>query len=409
MSIVLEYQNMEEKSAKNSKIRKNPHELTLLELEEMVRSFRSAHGEKKLMSYLRNIIPAGHETARRTPKTERRGEPTIAELEKIFRVFEGDHGHRKLFDSIAEAIGKKTNKPEIPATKPAPDKHVVYKNKKSKAGLNLFLQKAKDKLPDKIDFPKILQRLGADWHKKKYRYPLVATGLFFGIYFLFNLPLYYTQWSWKPNNNIPKTLVKTQEVVQKKSADTAALAPGEVIPADNRLVIPKLNVNVPIVMADTTDENKVHDELHDGVVHYQGTAIPGEVGNSFITGHSSNYWWDTGKYNYVFALLDKLQAGDQAIIYYNGKKFVYTVRDSIIVPPNDMSVLAPTDTPVLSLMTCTPAGTSLRRLVVHFDRTDPVYYKPQVVTKEQVIDTPKETTTTKDSSLFDSLTGLLPN
>ena len=408
---------MEKKKPMGKKLSNNPHELKLSELEEVVRAFRDAYGEKKLMEYLRSIVRNAENKVEKTAKKAgKKLEPTISELEDIFKIFEGDHGHQKLLDSIAQAVGKTASPPKAPLIKdvqgkeaqPKNESRVIYQSNEIKTASQKIAVWLEKKAPKNIDMRKLIKFVKQSWQQKKYRYPLVAASLFLGIYLLFNLPLYYARWSWK-KPEMQKTIVKTQEVVQKKSADSAALAPGEVIPAGNVLVIPKLNVNAPIVMADTTDENKVHDELHNGVVHYDGTAAPGEVGNSFITGHSSNYWWDTGKYNYVFVLLDKLQPGDQAIIYYNGKKFVYTMRDAVVVQPNDMSVLAPTDTPVLSLMTCTPAGTSLRRLVVHFDRTDPAYYKPTVVTKEKVVETPKTTTTTKGSSFWDALSGLLPN
>jgi len=193
----------------------------------------------------------------------------------------------------------------------------------------------------------------------------------------------YRRTNWGSSEETQNIVVKTQEVVQRESADSALLAPGERIPSDTRLVIPRLNVNVPIVFIESRDEEKIQKGLQSGVVHYQGTAMPGEVGNSFITGHSSNYWWDTGKFNYAFINLDKLKAGDNAVVYHKGKKYVYTVKNKVTVEPDNFSVLKATDTPTLSLMTCTPPGTSWKRLVVQFGITDPPYYKPETIIKEE--------------------------
>jgi sortase A len=176
-------------------------------------------------------------------------------------------------------------------------------------------------------------------------------------------------------------LISYQETQVTPMDKSAPLEPGEVIPTGNFLKIPKLKINVPIQFPDTSEESVIQQYLTRGVVHYAGTAIPGEVGNVFITGHSSNFWWMKGNFNYVFVNLDKLIAGDRVIIYYEGNKYVYKVSSQVVVIPTDVSVLAQTDTPTLSLMTCTPPGTNWKRLVVKLNQISPVYTKPKVVTK----------------------------
>ena len=63
----------------------------------------------------------------------------------------------------------------------------------------------------------------------------------------------------------------------------------------------------------------------------------------FIFGHSSNYPWVQSKYNEVFALLDTLQNGDDIIVYYNQKKYVYEVTDRVTVMPGDVEALQARD------------------------------------------------------------------
>jgi len=136
------------------------------------------------------------------------------------------------------------------------------------------------------------------------------------------------------------------------------------IPQDSRLIIPQINVDVPVVYSQNADNASLMEELKRGVIHYPGTAYPGEVGNVFITGHSSYYWWSGGQYNQVFANLDKLKNGDLIYLYQEGQEYLYQVFDRLVVKPNQVSILAPTAFPQLTLMTCTPLGTNLRRLVV---------------------------------------------
>ncbi|MBI4032822.1 sortase [Candidatus Berkelbacteria bacterium] len=135
--------------------------------------------------------------------------------------------------------------------------------------------------------------------------------------------------------------------------------------SENTLLVPKINVQAPVIWDSSSDEKVMLANLQSGVAHYGFTGLPNEQsGNVFITGHSSYYWWDKGKYKTVFALLDKVSTGDQALIQYQGKVFVYEFRDKVVVDPSQVEVTDPTTEPILSLMTCTPPGTALRRLVV---------------------------------------------
>jgi LPXTG-site transpeptidase (sortase) family protein len=148
----------------------------------------------------------------------------------------------------------------------------------------------------------------------------------------------------------------------------------QVAPPDNRLIIPSIGKNIPIVITDQKVdpnilpgefEGIVQEALKDGVLHYPGTADPGQFGNVFITGHSSYYPWDDGRYKEVFALLEHLEIGDVYYIYHNQKKYTYKIREKKIVSPQEVSVLAqPTDKKISTLMTCNPVGTSLNRLIL---------------------------------------------
>lgn len=148
----------------------------------------------------------------------------------------------------------------------------------------------------------------------------------------------------------------------------------QVSPPDNRLIIPKIGKNIPIVNMDSEldlnvlpgeFEGKVQESLRGGVLHYPGTAEPGQYGNAFITGHSSYYPWDPGQYKDVFALLDKLEVGDIYYIYFKQKKYAYKVREKKVVSPVETSVLdQPKEEKISTLMTCTPVGTAINRLII---------------------------------------------
>lgn len=156
----------------------------------------------------------------------------------------------------------------------------------------------------------------------------------------------------------------------------------DVGPPDNRIIIPKLNLNVPLVTPSFQNllaenwagvEEDIQAGLQHGVVHYPGTARPGQAGNFFVTGHSSYYPWAPGRYKSVFARLSELTVGDEYWVYYGGDKHRYIVRKKEEVKPSNVNVLdQPLDRRMATLMTCTPVGTTLNRLIILAEEIDPL-------------------------------------
>ncbi|MFH1720374.1 MAG: class D sortase [Patescibacteria group bacterium] len=147
----------------------------------------------------------------------------------------------------------------------------------------------------------------------------------------------------------------------------------EVRPPDTRLIIPRLNRNVPIVQVRPEnlvkrDWNALEDDMMEalrfGVVHFPGTAMPGEHGNIALTGHSSYFPWDPGRFKDVFVLLHDVEIGDNVLLYHKQTKYIYEVYEKEIVSPDEIDVLEPTADDRLTLITCSPVGTDISRLVV---------------------------------------------
>lgn len=142
------------------------------------------------------------------------------------------------------------------------------------------------------------------------------------------------------------------------------------------LIIPKINVNVPVdYTLNTTDNDATEASLLHGVAHYPipgADALPGQVGNNVILGHSSNDVFEVNNYKFVFLLLDKLTKGDTIYLNYQGLRYTYVVTGSEVINPDQVSKLVlTTDKPMISLVTCTPLGTNLRRLVVYGEQVSP--------------------------------------
>ncbi len=146
---------------------------------------------------------------------------------------------------------------------------------------------------------------------------------------------------------------------------TTSLDPAKL--TNNSIYIPKTKTKAPIIW-DVSGGKDLNSDLlkalEKGVVRYPQTALPNQSGNLFLTGHSSNYWWEKGKYKTVFALIGRLVVGDIIYVKYDNQLYTYKVTGQKVVKPSNTSVLKPTSTPTLSLMTCTPTGTSLLRRIV---------------------------------------------
>lgn len=101
--------------------------------------------------------------------------------------------------------------------------------------------------------------------------------------------------------------------------------------------------------------------LQTGALHYPGTQMPGEAGNSVIFGHSSYYTNDGGRYKTIFGKIIELDAGEEIWVYkknsageYDRMRFI--VETSKEISPTDVEILLPKSGKNLSLFTCTPIG-----------------------------------------------------
>jgi len=140
------------------------------------------------------------------------------------------------------------------------------------------------------------------------------------------------------------------------------------IPIDSQfsIIIPKINANAKVVRNVNPYEPKEYQKaLTQGVAHASGTATPDQNGNIFIFAHSATNWYQANQYNAVFYLLNKLETGDSIIIYFNNIPYNYSVDEIKFVKPTEVDYLSnQLNTNQLTLMTCWPPGTTLKRLIV---------------------------------------------
>lgn len=119
-----------------------------------------------------------------------------------------------------------------------------------------------------------------------------------------------------------------------------------------RLRIPKIGTNVVVV------EGTTESALRAGAGHYPETPLPCTNGNVSIAGHRTTY----GK---PFADMDRLRPGDLITLQTPIGSCTYAVsQPPFVVDPTDLSVVAPTAAPTLTLTSCTPKGLAVNRIVV---------------------------------------------
>lgn len=118
--------------------------------------------------------------------------------------------------------------------------------------------------------------------------------------------------------------------------------------------IPAIGVNAPIVQGDGWEQ------LKKGVGQHLGTANPGEKGNIVLSAHNDVF-------GELFRDLDKLKPGDEVIIYSQQRTFTYIVRQTQVVEPTAVEVMAPTREAVATLISCYPYLVDNQRIVVTAD------------------------------------------
>lgn len=125
----------------------------------------------------------------------------------------------------------------------------------------------------------------------------------------------------------------------------------------------EFKVSIPKLKMENLVTKVWSNDFESTLAQLPGSALPGERGNVFVTGHSS---LPTGIKKALFANLPSIKKGDNIYIAAAGQQFEYIVEGLKIVDPKDTTVLNPPDNRgrYLTLMTCVPPGFNTKRLVV---------------------------------------------
>ena len=108
-----------------------------------------------------------------------------------------------------------------------------------------------------------------------------------------------------------------------------------------RIQIPAINIDAPIVQGDGWEQ------LKKGVGQNVSSVNPGQTGNVILSAHNDVY-------GELVRFLDKLQPGDQIILYSQQRQYVYVVDRTALVEPTAVEVMASTGSPTVTLISCYP-------------------------------------------------------
>lgn len=118
-----------------------------------------------------------------------------------------------------------------------------------------------------------------------------------------------------------------------------------------RIQVPAIHVDAPVVQGDGWED------LKKGVAQHIGSSNPGKKGNLVLSGHNDIF-------GEIFRYLDKLKPGDEIILLTNQRSYTYLVVDTKIVESTDVYVMAPTEQPTVTLISCYPYLVDKQRIVV---------------------------------------------
>ena len=216
------------------------------------------------------------------------------------------------------------------------------------------------------------------------RFAATTVAIFLGLFFITNMSAYsqifmanLKEFTTPEVTMGPVVPEDTAEEVVRSVAPDDGIIPLNITPTtyENQIRIPSIQVDshflepelgLESLLSENWNEleDQIRSTLLQGIVHYPGTANPGQKGNFFVTGHSSNVFWEASQYNTIFALLPRIEVGADVFVTYEQTQYHYRVTETKEVGPKDVSILEQGDDHHMTLMTCTPVGTTLKRFVV---------------------------------------------
>lgn len=152
-------------------------------------------------------------------------------------------------------------------------------------------------------------------------------------------------------------VTKTNEFVEP--ADATKL--GDIF---GRIYVPRLGEGYVRLVAEGTKWHPVLNEI--GIGHYSTTQMPGEVGNFAVAAHR-------GGFGGAFKNIHQMTVGDHVYVETNRMRYDYEYRQTKIVKPEDVGVIAPVPEGMIgavdggkymTMTSCEPIYVNTKRIIV---------------------------------------------
>jgi len=219
-------------------------------------------------------------------------------------------------------------------------------------------------------------------HKKLIGFISILIGLLMLLYFFFPIISYqfflspYTLAQGKIEVPIPKHLVFNGNSIsslfsQRISSLTSDYSDArnwypQVEGSVNKIDLEEYKLSIPKLKIKEASVSTIDYDLSKHLVQYFGTSVPPKNGSAVIYGHSSlPQLFDPSNYKTIFATLHTLKLGDEIVLNLQGIIYTYKVISINVTSPEDTSIFTQQyDNSYIVLVTCTPPGTTWKRLII---------------------------------------------
>jgi len=175
------------------------------------------------------------------------------------------------------------------------------------------------------------------------------------------------QFNADPYEAVKETVQGKEELPAKEKEEPAEVKFVTKEQAQNTLSIPTIGLDdVPVIFPSRNDYETIEDGLEMGVVHLANSDKPdAKAGVTYVIGHSSNFSWASGDYNYVFKDISTLEAGNTVKVQFGRKRYDYVVTEKKFLNFEEaIGMEFPEDKKVLVIMTCWPPNSSKSRVAI---------------------------------------------
>jgi sortase A len=177
---------------------------------------------------------------------------------------------------------------------------------------------------------------------------------------------------------IPKTNIITKEQIQSLIKSRASYFNGkDYTKAQNWLPmtykemqvasqLSSYNLSIPKINIEDAEVSTIDTDLAKHLIHFPGTTTPPNKGNAVVFGHSTlPQLYNPKDYKTIFANMLDVSVGNTIIITINNTLYTYKIYNISIVDAEDTSYLTQEyDNSYLTIVTCTPPGTTWKRLII---------------------------------------------